>query len=61
MPLRKNIAQDPGEGPGQTKDCPVCNGPNPNGPQPGMLWGVNPKENPPFQCGNCSGTGKVHK
>jgi hypothetical protein len=57
MALFKKIAQAPEEGPGQTKDCPVCPG---NGPRAGMLWGVNPKETPPFPCGRCDGTGKVH-
>ncbi|WP_439377458.1 hypothetical protein [Amycolatopsis lexingtonensis] len=61
MGILKKIAAAPDEGPGQTQDCKVCNGDNPNGPQPGMLWGVNPAENPPFPCGNCNGTGKVHK
>lgn len=59
MGILKKIAQDPDEGPDQTKDCTVCTG---NGPSPGMLWGVNPSpERPPFPCGNCNGTGKVHK
>lgn len=59
MALLKKIAQDPAEGPGQTKACPVCPG---NGPRPGWLWGVNPSpERPPFECGTCGGTGRVHK
>ena len=56
MSFFKKIAASPDEGPGQTKDCQLCDGTG--------KWVVPAVETAPAKkvdCPQCGGTGKRHK
>lgn len=58
MGFFKKIAQDPDEGPDNTKDCETCNGTGRI--SYGHISG-NPEDTKDIECPWCHGTKRVHK
>lgn len=58
MKFFKKIAQDPSEGPGNTKECPTCKG---TGSIPVEHMSGDPAKTKYVECAWCNGTRRVHK
>jgi DnaJ-class molecular chaperone len=58
MAFFKKIAQDPDEGPDNTKECTACSG---GGEIPHNLVTGKASDTARIQCPWCNGTGRVHR